>query len=158
MFYHADRRNHPRQRRNGPVCCCMTLSAASAFHSVAARGWWEWVHSALFVPDDHDIQSHASEGPNTSSLWIWRKSIQWLLRCFIYKQKKSHSAPRTEPLCSSLHAVKIAFQNVGTLNAWRPCLVWMLWMLLNLALSNDDLKKWHTSWQGSQCNKPLNVS
>jgi len=38
---HAGRRNHPRQRRNGPVYCYMTLFAAITFHSVAARGWLE---------------------------------------------------------------------------------------------------------------------
>jgi len=29
---------------------------------------------------DLDIQTRLSEGPNTSSLWIWRKSIQWFPR------------------------------------------------------------------------------
>jgi len=27
-----------RQQRNGSVCCCITLFAVSAFHSVAAGG------------------------------------------------------------------------------------------------------------------------
>jgi len=36
---------------------------------------------------DIDLQSRPSEGPNTSSVWIWRKSVQWFRRYFIHKQK-----------------------------------------------------------------------
>jgi len=35
---------------------------------------------------DLDLQSHPNEGPNTSSLWIWHKSIQRFTRYFIHKQ------------------------------------------------------------------------
>ena len=28
----------PQQRQNGPVCCCITLFAATTFHSVTAAG------------------------------------------------------------------------------------------------------------------------
>jgi len=47
---HASRRNHPRQRRNGPVCWCVTLFAASTFHYVAAG-----LHSVFFVTGDLDL-------------------------------------------------------------------------------------------------------
>jgi len=47
---HAGRRNHPRQRLNGPVCCCMTLFAASAFDSVVScQGWQECTARFLFL-------------------------------------------------------------------------------------------------------------
>jgi len=77
---HAGRRNHPQQRQNGPVCCWVTLFAASAFYSVTVRGdgsaqtarfcpWWPWPLTLIL-----GIQTRPSEGPNTSSLWIWRKA------------------------------------------------------------------------------------
>jgi len=57
----------------------------------------------VFVPDDLDLQIRPSEGPNTSSLWISRKSIQWFRGYFIHKQKSHSDKNRT--LRSSLHAV-----------------------------------------------------
>jgi len=49
-------------------------------HSIAAGGWW-WECTAPFLvlvtlTFDLDIQTRRSEGPNTSSLWIWCKSFQ----------------------------------------------------------------------------------
>jgi len=49
----ASRRNHPRQRRNGPVCWCVTLFAESAFHSVAVGG--DGSALRVFVPGDLDL-------------------------------------------------------------------------------------------------------
>jgi len=61
----------------------------------------------FFVPDDLDLDldilTRPSEGPNTSSLWIWRKSIQQFPRYFIRKQESHSTKNRT--LRSSLHAV-----------------------------------------------------
>jgi len=54
------------QQRNGPVCSCVTLFAASAFHSVAAAG--DGTVQRVFVPGDLDIQTRPSEGPHTSSV------------------------------------------------------------------------------------------
>jgi len=34
-----------------------------------------------------DLQTSPSKGPNTSSMWIWRKSVQLFQRYFIHKQK-----------------------------------------------------------------------
>jgi len=79
---HASPRNNPRQLRNGVVCCCCcTLFAASAYHSYDARGdgsakcvfclWWRWP-----LTFDLDIQTHPREGPNTSSLQVWRKPFR----------------------------------------------------------------------------------
>jgi len=36
--------------------------------------------SAFFIPGDLDLDIRQSKGPNTSSLWIWRKSVQRLPR------------------------------------------------------------------------------
>jgi len=44
-----------------------------------------------------DIQTCPSEGPNTSSMWLWRKSIQPFRRYLRHKQKKSQTALKTEP-------------------------------------------------------------
>ena len=43
---------------------------------------WPWP-----LPIDLDIQTRPSEGSNTSSVWIWRKSIRRFSRYFIRKQK-----------------------------------------------------------------------
>jgi len=59
--------------------------------------WWPW---SLTV--DLDIQTHLSEGRNTSSLWIWRKSVRRFPWYFI--RKKSQTAPKTEPY--AVHCVR----------------------------------------------------
>ena len=46
---------------------------------------------------DTDLQTRLSEGPNTSSLWIWHKSVQWFRRYFIHKQK-SHRQRQKQSL------------------------------------------------------------
>jgi len=74
----------------------VTSFAASAFHSVAAGGRWVMgVHSAFLslvtLIFDFDIQTHPPEGPNTSSLWIWHKSVQRFWRYFTHKQTKQKS-------------------------------------------------------------------
>jgi len=54
-------------------------------------GWWECKACFLFLITlilDLDIQTRPSKGPNTSSLWISRKSVQQFPRYFIHKQKK----------------------------------------------------------------------
>jgi len=38
-----------------------------------------------------DLQTRPSEGPNTSSVWIWRKSVQRFPRYFIHKPKKTQT-------------------------------------------------------------------
>jgi len=40
-----------------------------------------------------DLQAQPSEGPNTSSMGIWRKSVQWFPRYFTHKPKKT---PQTD--------------------------------------------------------------
>jgi len=58
--------------------------------------------SMVTLTFDLDIQTRPNEGPNTSSLWIWRKSVHRFPRCFIHK--KSHSV-KNRTLGSSLHAI-----------------------------------------------------
>jgi len=45
-----------------------------------------------------DIQTHPSEKPNTSSLWIWRKSVQRFPRYFIHKHVCLCAWPRWKRL------------------------------------------------------------
>jgi len=74
---------------------------------------WGWLSSfSFFVPGDPnlwtfdlDIHTRPSEGPNTSSLWIWRKSIQQFPTYFIHKQKKVTDSTKNRTLHSSLHVV-----------------------------------------------------
>ena len=53
---------------------------------------------------DLDIQTCPSDGSETSSLWIWRKSVQRFPIYFIHKQKR-HSSAQNRTLSSSLRAV-----------------------------------------------------
>jgi len=53
---------------------------------------------------DLDLQTRPSEGPNTSSVWIWCKSVQRFPRYLIHKQKHRLMAPKIEP--SVVHCVR----------------------------------------------------
>jgi len=54
-----------------------------------------------------DLQTRPSEGPNTSFVWIWRKSVQQFRRYFIHKQKtQTDGAKKNRTFCSSLHVAK----------------------------------------------------
>jgi len=44
--------------------------------------WWPWP-----LTFDLDLQTRPSQGPNTSSVWSWPKSVQRFPRYFIHKQK-----------------------------------------------------------------------
>jgi len=66
-------------------------------------GWWEWTAhflSRVTSTFDLDIQTRPSEGPNTSSLWMWRISVQPFPKYLSDKQKKSlvmkHKIKETE--------------------------------------------------------------
>jgi len=43
----------------------------------------------FFVPGDLDLQTHPSEGPKTSSVWIWRKSVQGFPEIFHTQTKRT---------------------------------------------------------------------
>ena len=52
-----------------------------------------------------DLQTRPSEGPYTSSMWIWCKSVQRFPRYFTHKQKThTDDAKKTEP--SAVHSVR----------------------------------------------------
>ena len=55
------------------------------------RELWQ-CRARAFVPGDldRDIQTHPSDGLSTSSLWIWRKSVQPFLRYLIHKQTQKN--------------------------------------------------------------------
>jgi len=54
-----------------------------------------------------DVQTRPTEGPNTSSAWIWCKPVQLLPRYFIRKRKKLQTNDaKNRTFCSSLHVVK----------------------------------------------------
>jgi len=61
--------------------------------------WWPWP-----LTFGLDILTHPSEGTITSSVWIWRKSVQGFQRYFIQKQKITDDA-KNSYLRSSLRAV-----------------------------------------------------
>jgi len=62
--------------------------------------WWPWPF--IF---DLDLQTHPSEGRNTSSVWIWRKSVQRFPRYFIHERKSHRHGAKNRTLRSSLRAV-----------------------------------------------------
>ena len=60
------------------------------------------------VTFDLDLQTRPSKGPNTSSLWIWCRSIQQFARYFMHKQKNHKlTVPKTEP--SAVHLLLIQY-------------------------------------------------
>jgi len=65
MFYQTKTARRPPK---GPKCCLLSL--------------WPW-------PLIFDLQARPSEGPNMSSVWIWRKSVQRFPdpRYFMHTQK-----------------------------------------------------------------------
>ena len=70
----------------------------------------------VFVPGDLDIETRPSEGPNTSSLWIWRKSVQRFQRYLMIKHKKmkkSQTALKTEPYLRAVIAITDKNYNYG---------------------------------------------
>jgi len=53
--------------------------------------------SLVTLTFDLDIQTRPIEGSNTSSVWIWRKSIQRFQRYFVHKQKPRTDGAKKEP-------------------------------------------------------------
>jgi len=101
---HAGRWNHPWQQQNGPAAAeWRYMHKRVPF--CRFRGWWEC--TARFVPGDLDldIQTRPSKGPNTSFVWLWRKSVQRFRRYLIHKQKiNKKTALKTEPY--AVHCVR----------------------------------------------------
>ena len=107
------------------VTCCMQQTGTIPSLQPAGRGWWEstarflslWPRSLTF---DLGIQTLPSERSNTSSLWIWRKSVQRFQRYVTNKQnekknEKVTDGAKKQNLRSSLLAVK----NVKKIHTYR---------------------------------------
>ena len=103
-------------------------------HTQAAEGaekcqtpfcpWWPWPLTFNF-----DLQTRPSEGPNTSSLWIWCKSVQWFSRYFTYKER-SHRQRRKQNLTQFTvsgekvlpFAVEVKLVLFGVVSLWNSFL------------------------------------
>ena len=127
--------NHPWQRRNGPVYWCMTIFAVSmlqcvmqqnrAFSRCQGGGYGNVQHVYLsLVTLIFDLHIHICpiDGPNTSSLWIWHKSVQRFPEIFdLQTNKKVTDSAKISTLHSSLHAVKTKarFSHLLRHPAWK---------------------------------------
>jgi len=71
--------------------------------------------SLVTLTADLDIHTRPSEGPDTSSVWMWRKSVQRSPRYFIHKQKNPQTdGAKNRTFRSSLRAVTIhTFKNTS---------------------------------------------
>jgi len=69
----------------------------------------EKCHCLSLVSLIFDLQTSPSERPNTSSVWIWHKSVQQFRRYFIHKQKKPQTdGTKNRTFRRSLCVVKIS--------------------------------------------------
>ena len=79
------------------------IPSAAAWRYNAFYFQWGRKLSLVTLTFDLNIQTHPSEGSNTSSMWIWRKSVQRFQSYFIHKQtKESQTAPKTEPFLETV--------------------------------------------------------
>jgi len=62
--------------------------------------------SLVTLTFDLDLQIRRSEGPNTSSVWVWRKYVQRFPRYYIHKQK-IRDGVKNRTFRSSIHAIII---------------------------------------------------
>ena len=113
--------------------------------------------SLMTLTFDLDIQTRPRKGPNMSSLWIWRKSIQRFPRYFIHKQE-SHRQRQKQ----NLMQFTACDNNVYTLTVWTLdlesnvlmsfcivtkyfCVCWETWSSPEPAPTDDDLSRVCTS-------------
>jgi len=82
---------------------CLLLHDIICSEGITMHFQWRGNLSLVTLTFDLDIQTRMSEGPITSSMWIWRKSIQQFPRYFIHK--KSQTAPKTESY--AVHCARI---------------------------------------------------
>ena len=77
--------------------------------------WWPWS-----LTSDLAFQTPPSEGPNMSSVWIWRKSDHWFPKYFIHKQKHRVTAPKKQRLPQFI-AVHCVWQKHRTFSPPTAC-------------------------------------
>ena len=118
---------------------------------LSLRGWRECTArflSLVTLTFDLDIETPLSEGPNTSSVWIWRKFVQRFPRYLIHKQKKTKkqqkvtAALTTEPyLCSVTNLTKTIMpckrQHIVDLPNWTGVTVQQLHQACNRQLASS---------------------
>ena len=85
----------------------LTLQAAERAQNAVLCPWWPWPLTFNF-----DLQTRPSEGPNTSSVWIWRKSVQRFLRYFIPNKNPQTDGAKNRTFRSSLRAVGLKIFNI----------------------------------------------
>ena len=69
-----------------------TVRTPPKWPKIAFLAWWPWA-----LTFDLDLQTRPSEGPNTSSLWIWCKSVQRSPRYFIHNKKTQIDGAKKQP-------------------------------------------------------------
>jgi len=102
--------------------------------------------SLVTLTFDLDLQTHPSEESNTSSVWIWRKSVQQFLRYLTHKQKPQTDGAKNRTFRSSMHAIitsnwaisewvssfLTAHQHITELSAAKIKLTWRISIILSL--------------------------
>jgi len=94
---HAGHRNHPPAATEWSHLLLCDIICSERIPLCQCREWREYTArflSLVTLTLDLDIQTRPSEGTNTSSLWIWYKSIQRFPRYLIHKQNKKTKSHR----------------------------------------------------------------
>jgi len=91
--------------------------------------WWPWP-----LTFDLDLQTRPIDGPNTSSLWIWRKSVQRFPRYFIHKQKNTDWRRQKQnlPQFTAVHCAVYMRYTLWAMCMLNHCLEWYKCVLTNL--------------------------
>ena len=100
MFYKI---NHTQAAERVEKCCFLSLVALNF---------------------DLDLQTCPNEGPNSSSIWIWCKSVQRFQRYFICKQKTTDDGRRQKTQPSSV----VWWKHYPWQTSEKPMFCPMLWL------------------------------
>ena len=95
----------PRQRRNGPVCCCMMLFAASALQCISM--------GRKFVAGDLDIWPWHSNSSERGTKHVFHANLAQIHSAvpeIFHTQTNKQTSQKNRTLLSSLHAVKTVEQ------------------------------------------------
>jgi len=122
-----------------PRCLCTPITPGSdgMVPSVAA---WRYLQPARYnlslmtLTFDLGIQTPPSEGPNTSSLWIWCKAVP---KIYHIQTKKSRSALKTEP--SAVHCVRWKYRMAQNSDNWP---LWLSEKRYHYNRSRDFVTRW----------------
>jgi len=146
------------------------MQAAARAENAGFCPWWPWP-----LTFELSLQTCPSEGPDTSSVRIWRKAVQRFPRYFMPKQKAQtgggHSA-KNRTCRSSLRAVKQDYiiRSCHNPSPWRP--PWGKWIKFiidntNVTFRRNKRSGWcsqsscacymsrsrrHSNWTGCRCS------